>query len=262
MKLTELFVGALTQVWYIFPMLVVVLLLSSRWFKGIFGEFLVNKLLLKLPASDYTLIKNVTLPTENGTTQIDHILVSKFGIFVIETKNMKGWIFGSKSQKKWTQKIYRHTTKFQNPLHQNYKHLKTLEYLLNTELANLHSVIVFTGNSRFQTDMPDNVTYPQGCVRYIKAFNQIVYSDVECARLISKLHDVKLKKGIMTDLKHRRHVKEIVKAKQVEKQCVRCGSDMVLRVTKRGENKGAQFWGCSTFPKCRSVEKLIEQKLN
>ncbi|MEN2708360.1 topoisomerase DNA-binding C4 zinc finger domain-containing protein, partial [Vibrio cholerae] len=40
------------------------------------------------------------------------------------------------------------------------------------------------------------------------------------------------------------------------KQCSRCGSEMVLRETKRGENKGKQFWGCSGFPKCKTVEKF------
>ncbi|ENY3838983.1 nuclease-related domain-containing protein, partial [Vibrio vulnificus] len=124
MDIFEILIGALTQVWYIIPLLIVVSIFKSRWFKGVFGEFLVNKLLSQLPDSDYTLVRNVTLPTDDGTTQIDHIVVSRFGIFVVETKNMKGWIFGSKSQKQWTQKVYRHSSKFQNPLHQNYKHVK------------------------------------------------------------------------------------------------------------------------------------------
>jgi hypothetical protein len=50
-------------------------------------------------------------------------------VFVVETKNMKGWIFGSATQPFWTQKIFRSNYKFQNPLHQNYKHVKTLQAL-------------------------------------------------------------------------------------------------------------------------------------
>jgi restriction system protein len=69
------------------------------------GEFLVNTAArLFLPKDEYHLIKNVTLPTDDGTTQIDHIIVSRYGVFVIETKNMKGWIFGSANQRTWTQK--------------------------------------------------------------------------------------------------------------------------------------------------------------
>lgn len=248
--------GALAQFWYIIPFLFIVPLLKSRWFKGVFGEYLVNKLLSQLPQSDYTLIKDVTLPTKDGTTQIDHVVVSKFGVFVVETKNMKGWIFGSKNQKQWTQKIYRHTSKFQNPLHQNYKHVKTLESLLKIDIENLHSVIVFIGDSKFKTEMPENVTYARGCLQYIKQFEQPKFSDSEYNQLIGAINDVKLKKGIVTDLKHKQHVKELITSKENKKQCSRCGSEMIVRETKRGENKGKQFWGCSAFPKCRSVEQF------
>lgn len=73
--------------------------------KGKIGESIVNtsnKLLLDKEV--YIPIKNITLQlSDSSTTQIDHILVSKYGIFVIETKNMKGWIFGGEQQKQWTQ---------------------------------------------------------------------------------------------------------------------------------------------------------------
>ncbi|EIU7615552.1 NERD domain-containing protein [Vibrio vulnificus] len=256
MDIFGILIGALAQVWYIIPLLIVVSIFKSRWFKGVFGEFLVNKLLSQLPDSDYTLVRDVTLPTDDGTTQIDHIVVSRFGVFVVETKNMKGWIFGSKNQKQWTQKIYRHSSKFQNPLHQNYKHVKTLESLLAVDSEKLHSVVVFIGDSTFKTDMPENVTYARGCFEYIKKFEQPVLSESEYSQLVYSINEVKLKKGIVTDIKHRQHVKEIVDAKEAIKQCSRCGSEMVVRETKRGENKGKQFWGCSAFPKCRSVEQF------
>nr|WP_265414158.1 NERD domain-containing protein [Photobacterium damselae] len=238
------------------PLLLIVSVFKSRWLKGIFGEFLVNRLLSKLPESDYTLIKDVTLPTSDGTTQVDHIVVSKYGIFVVETKNMKGWIFGSARQKLWTQKIYRHSSKFQNPLHQNYKHIKALETLLGCSADYLHSVIVFIGDSTFKTEMPPNVTYARGSIRYIQQFNKVVFSDKDYARLTDSINQIKLKRGVITDLKHRNHVKEIVASKVSSNQCPRCGSEMVLRETKRGENIGKQFWGCSTFPKCRAVKQL------
>ncbi|EJL6702775.1 nuclease-related domain-containing protein [Vibrio cholerae] len=256
MDIFGLFSEAFAQVWYLIPLLFVISLFKSRWFKGVFGEFLVNKLLSQLPTSDYTLVKDVTLPTEDGTTQIDHIVVSKFGVFVIETKNMKGWIFGSKDQKQWTQKIYRHSSKFQNPLHQNYKHVKTLELLLNIDSSKVHSVIVFIGDSTFKTEMPENVTYARGCLNYIKQIDQPVFSDAEYIQLIDAINCVKLDRGVVTDFKHRKHVKELVASKESVKQCSRCGSEMVLRETKRGENKGKQFWGCSGFPNCKTVEKF------
>ncbi|NVH47989.1 nuclease-related domain-containing protein [Photobacterium damselae] len=256
MNIFEVFINVLEQVWYLLPLLLIVSVFKSRWLKGIFGEFLVNRLLSKLPESDYTLIKDVTLPTSDGTTQVDHIVVSKYGIFVVETKNMKGWIFGSARQKLWTQKIYRHSSKFQNPLHQNYKHIKALETLLGCSSDYLHSVIVFIGDSTFKTEMPPNVTYARGSIRYIQQFNNVVFSDKDYARLTDSINQIKLKRGVITDLKHRNHVKEIVASKVSSNQCPRCGSEMVLRETKRGENIGKQFWGCSTFPKCRAVKKF------
>jgi len=136
--------------WYLIPIFIFAIVIKSAWFKGVIGEWQVN-LLIKffLNKNDYHLIKNVTLPTDDGTTQIDHIIVSKFGIFVVETKNIKGWIFGSENQKQWTQQIFKHKTKFQNPLHQNYKHVKTLEAFLNAKNNSIFSVIIFIGDSTF-----------------------------------------------------------------------------------------------------------------
>lgn len=92
------------------------------------------------------MLKDLTLPSRGGTTQIDHVVVSRFGIFVIETKNMKGWIYGSADQAQWTQVIYRHKSKFQNPIRQNYKHVKAIQELLDVEVHNLHSVVAFIGS--------------------------------------------------------------------------------------------------------------------
>ena len=77
---------------------------------------------LSLDSNIYRRFHNIIIPTNNGTTQIDHIIVSPFGLFVIETKNYKGWIFGSEKQSKWTQSLYGKKYTFQNPLRQNYKH--------------------------------------------------------------------------------------------------------------------------------------------
>ena len=95
-----------TAIWYLIPFFLVAAVIKSPWFKGKAGEAAVNlSARLFLDKTRYHLIKNVTLPTEDGTTQIDHIIVSPYGVFVVETKNMKGWIFGNAKQRYWTQKI-------------------------------------------------------------------------------------------------------------------------------------------------------------
>lgn len=89
----------LAAIWWLIPLALAISVFKSRWFKGLFGEMMV-KLAAKLglPSKTYHPFHNVALPTPDGTTQIDHIFVSAFGIFVVETKNMKGWIFGSERQ--------------------------------------------------------------------------------------------------------------------------------------------------------------------
>ncbi len=242
---------------YFIPFLILAVLLKSAWFKGIFGEFIVNvSAKLMLDKNEYHLLKNVTLPTEDGTTQIDHVIVSVYGIFVVETKNMKGWIFGNPKHRTWTQKIYKHTSKFQNPLHQNYKHVKTLESLLGLINQQVHSVIVFVGDSTFKTKLPPNVTYGMGYVRYVKTKTERVLTPLEVEDIVVRIETGRLTPSFKTQREHVKHVKTIVTEKQNKTTCPKCGNEMVLREAKRGANIGKQFWGCSKFPKCRTVVNI------
>ncbi len=242
---------------YFIPFLILAVLLKSAWFKGIFGEFIVNvSAKLMLDKNEYHLLKNVTLPTEDGTTQIDHVIVSVYGIFVVETKNMKGWIFGNPKHRTWTQKIYKHTSKFQNPLHQNYKHVKTLESLLGLTDQQIHSVIVFVGDSTFKTKLPSNVTYGMGYVRYIKTKTERVLTPLEVENIVVRIETGRLTPSFKTQREHVKHIKTIVTEKQNKTTCPKCGNEMVLREAKRGANIGKQFWGCSKFPKCRTVVNI------
>ncbi|WP_022942668.1 NERD domain-containing protein [Psychromonas hadalis] len=285
MDLKALIINALGIYWFLIPLFFLPLVLKSAWFKGVFGEFLVNFLLTKFLEKDqYTLIKNVTLATENGTTQIDHIVVSPFGVFVIETKNMKGWIFGSAKQKQWTQKIFKYSGKFQNPLHQNYKHTQTLASCLNLPSDQIYSVIVFIGDSTFKTEMPQNVTYARGCVEYIKTKQELHFTPEQVNEIVKSIEAGRLSRGLKTNLAHNKHVKSIIKGtafveptsdatleavlepmfqtrletspktqQSFETACPKCGSEMVLREAKKGKNAGNQFYGCSAFPKCRKI---------
>ncbi len=240
--------------WYLVPFFVIITVLKSAWFKGVFGEVIVNlSAKFFLDKEKYHLIKNVTLPTEDGSTQIDHIIVSRFGVFVVETKNMKGWIFGSPNQKTWTQKIYKHSSKFQNPLHQNYKHTKTLESLLALSEEQLFSVVVFVGDSTFKTEMPENVTYGKGYIRYIKSKTQPVLTELEVKDITSKIETGRLKPSFKTNREHVKNVKTIVEKKENTQSCPKCGGVMVMCEVKKGQNIGNKFWGCSSFPKCRGV---------
>ena len=254
--LIQAFGTLFTAYWWLIPILLILGFLRTPFMKGILGEFQVNLIAkLRLDKQIYTLFKNVTLQTEDGTTQIDHVVVSRFGVFVIETKNMRGWIFGGTNQKTWTQKIYRHTSKFQNPLHQNYKHTQALQSVLEIEPEKLFSLVVFIGDSDFKTPMPENVVYAGGYIRFIKSKQQPVLTESEVAEICRKIQSGRLKPSIKTHVEHVSHVKTIVekKQRQAENACPKCGKPMVLRTAKTGDNQGKQFWGCSGFPKCRGV---------
>lgn len=246
--------------WYLAPLFIAIAVIKTPWFKGALGEFQVNLLLKRfLPKEGYYLIKNVTLPTEDGTTQIDHILVSEYGVFVIETKNITGWIFGSFDQRQWTQKIFKHSNKFQNPIHQNYKHVKALQSCLDINLEHIHSLVVFVGDSTFKTRMPENVTYAKGCIPYIKSKKTKVLTPATKSEIIMKVEGGKLKRSVKTHRDHVAHVKGIISAKErhQEKSCPKCGSKMILRTSTKGSNAGNKFWGCSSFPKCRKIANII-----
>ncbi|MGN4865197.1 nuclease-related domain-containing protein [Bacillus cereus group sp. MYBK132-2] len=105
-----------------------------KW-KGKAGEKLVKRILGKLDPKSYFVLHNVTVYTEYGdTTQIDHIVIAETGVFVIETKNYEGWIYGSEKAARWTQGIFRKKSSFQNPLRQNYKHIKAIEWVMEQQL--------------------------------------------------------------------------------------------------------------------------------
>jgi hypothetical protein len=249
-----------STIWFIIPIAILIAFLKSPYFKGKVGEVMVNTTnSIRLDKSIYTALKDVTIKMNNGTTtQIDHILVSKFGIFVIETKNMKGWIFGSKEQKQWTQSIYGKKHSFQNPLHQNYKHIKALEEILGNK-SNVHSIVTFVGECEFKTNMPNNVFLGGKYINYIKSFKNPVFRVSEVNQIIRTLKNNSLEKGKSTNkahvssLKNNHNRSSSIYTKDPKITCKRCGSAMKERHNKK---TGEEFLGCSSFPKCKNTEQV------
>lgn len=230
-------------------------ILKSAWFKGLAGEAIVNlttKMLLN--KRDYHLIRDVTLPDGKGTTQIDHLIVSRYGVFVVETKNMKGWIYGGEHEPRWTQKIYRHTNTFQNPLRQNHKHVKTIETLLGLDSDKLFSVVVFTGEAKFKTPMPANVTHIMGYTSYVKSKQQPLLSENEVKDIIDRIEAGRFERSTATTRLHRENLQTARLTQEgAGVVCPKCGRPMVLRTARKGGRAGEKFWGCSGFPQCRGV---------
>ena len=193
---------------------VLLLVLRSPRFKGWRGERAVQRLIRQqLNPLIYVDLHNVTLPTHDGSTQIDHLIFSPYGLFVLETKNYRGWIFGTEKQREWTQQIFKKRSKFQNPLRQNYKHTQTLQSLLGLEPEQVHSVIAFIGDCEFKTEMPANVTRGDGFIRHIQSFTLPVWRPEQMQGLLDKLEEVRLQPSRATHKQHVAHVKALQAAK-------------------------------------------------
>ena len=114
--------------------------------RGRRGERIVAKELGRLPHKDFIVLDDILISSgAERTSQIDHIVVSTRGIFVIETKSHIGRISGSEQSQNWSQHLANESHRFYNPLLQNRSHLKTLRRLLPDLDAELFvSAVVFT----------------------------------------------------------------------------------------------------------------------
>lgn len=163
--------------------------------KGIEGERQVAKKLKRYFAQETAFIFNdIILRIGNDATQIDHIVICTKGIFVVETKNYKGWIFGNPKHRNWTQVIYGHKTQFQNPIRQNYKHLKFVQDTLGVTYGSLISVVVFTGDCEFKTYLSKHVIKSSDLTTFFNGFHNKKISEDHVLLYAKKLNNLINKK--------------------------------------------------------------------
>ncbi|AOV09146.1 hypothetical protein BI350_07565 [Sporosarcina ureilytica] len=227
--------------------------------KGAAGERKVNQLLNRL-GPNYTLFHDLYLPTEKGTTQVDHIVTSPYGIFVIETKHYNGWIFGNEHNKYWTQVIYKRKERMLNPIWQNYGHIQALKNFIGEEHdAYLHSIIAFSNAStlKFKDDFRSaRVTQFMNLTKVLKEWDIHRLNEIQLQEINIKLEGLVMKDKKLQRKVRKQHVQDIQSnrkervwnEKRLLKQniCPKCKVELVLRDGKYGS-----FYGCSSFPKCR-----------
>ena len=170
----------------------VIWLITDKKGKGLAGEMVASLYLDKLDKSEYFTINDITLKVNGKTAQIDHIVVSCYGIFVIETKNWKGSIYGSR----WGKEIYQFLggVKYthQNPIRQNIGHIKRLEEVLS-EYPNLKyiSIVAFGGYTkrRIKDDISIKISE---IVDTIESYKEGVISEEDRERVYTKLKSLKV----------------------------------------------------------------------
>jgi restriction system protein len=213
---------------------------------------------LKLDKDNYHLIRNVPLPTGNGSDKVDHVIVSPFGVFVVETTTMRGRIFGGANQKAWVRQTGKRKHAFANPLVQAHRHARVVAAMLGLDAGKVFPVLAFVSGATFESPMPENVARGSDYARYIKSKTVPVLTKADVALIAHKLELGQFNPAVKTQAAPATRPRIAVKAKTAAKACPDCGSPMVLRKAKKGAQAGKSFWVCSTFPKCMAA---IEHKV-
>jgi hypothetical protein len=176
---------------------------QARAFQNRGEARLSRALTMRFVAPDYHLLNHVTLRLGDETTQIDHVLVSRFGVFVIETKDYSGWVFAAPHDRYWTQVWYRAKFRFQNPIRQNYKHVLAVRALLEFLPADvIHSAVVFTGSAEFKTNIPDGVFTLAGFIAYLEGHVAEAMSINRVQFCVGRLETARLSITKATDIEH------------------------------------------------------------
>ena len=224
---------------------------SSAEILGEIGENKIAQILSSL-SKEYQVFNDIYLSNNGMTTQIDHIVISIYGIFVIETKNYKGQIYGNSSSEHWTENFYGKTYKFYNPIKQNHSHIKVLQKLLRIPFDTLISVVVFSNNATLECDNLENVIYSFELKEFIKGYKKPIFNVDDVKKISDKLLQYNI---VSEDIKevHIKNVQQKVFQKEVlisKKICPKCGGKLVERKGRYGN-----FLGCSNYPKCKFTSK-------
>lgn len=205
--------------------------------------------LKSLPKDSYRVINDLLLTWNGHSTQIDHVIISIYGIFVIETKFYKGWILGGENSEFWTQNIYGHRYKLRNPIYQNQGHIRALKSILK-EHENLQfiSIVAFSRRARLRVKTESTVIYFHQVPRIIRRAKIRVLSEEQVQCIYSFLLANNAEKR-ESRKHHISNVKQNVIRRNIAVSngyCPRCGGTLTLRRGKYGK-----FYGCSNYPRCK-----------
>jgi len=222
--------------------------------KGVVGEKTVASILSFLSSSQYEVINNVVLNIHGRTSQIDHIVVSDFGVFVIETKNYKGWIMGGENSEYWTQVLYKRKEKLYNPIRQNLGHIRALKNSLS-EFAHVKyiSIIVFSSQAELKVNTTTEVTDTFKLLEVIRKHTEINLSENQKQKIIEKINSIN-SKDKYDKSQHINSIKQRVQNREEsisQNKCPQCGEGLVLRQGRFGN-----FLGCQNFPQCKFTRNI------
>lgn len=233
---------------------------------GVIGKVGEKRVAVKLDwlPKEYITLNDIMLKTEYGTTQIDHIVVSPYGIFVIETKNYKGWILGYENSEEWTQSLYGKKSwygwtseqhKFRNPIRQNEAHIRAIRQLISDiGKFRIIPIITFSNKAELKIRTPNHIVINfHELGSHITQYKIPCISEHQVRAIVSRLRTSNIVNEEVREL-HNRSVKRNQSAQEFFASngiCPRCKSKLVERHGKYGK-----FLGCSNFPKCRYTRQI------
>ena len=252
---------------------------SDLWDTGKAGERYTKDVLE--PLTGYKqILSNCYLPKSDGTfTEIDLILLHESGVYVIESKNYSGWIFGNEEQRQWTQSLPGRNgrakkIRFFNPISQNKGHLKWLKkyadiskdvpfysFIVFSDRCELKKIVLTSGN-HFVLNRRNLFQKVQENAEHVG----VKLTQAEIDTLYKHLYPLTQ----VTEEQKALHAETVQRKKNLaipaataetpseERICPRCGGKLVIRTAKKGKRAGKQLWGCSNFPKCRFTENIEE----
>lgn len=189
---------------------------------------------------------------QGKSRQIDHIAITEYGVFVIETKNYSGTIYGKEKSTEWKQYLHRQSYSFKNPIHQNYGHTQIVKQVIDNEEILVEPIVVFLNRCKLKVQTKSKVLYDTQLVRYIISKQQILTEDK-----INEIYNLIIENRITskeTIKQHNSNVKQYIEYKNKiadAGECPRCGAKLILRNGKNGK-----FYGCSNYPKCRYTKEV------
>jgi hypothetical protein len=179
---------------WIVPLLLLIVFLSSPRFRGDIAESRVRRLLASgLERNLYTVFNGLVVPSGGGTTPIDHVVVSKFGIFVIESQYVRGWISGGEFQEQWKQGLLLRSVRFANPLHRNRLQAESLQQLLDYPPGVFHRLVVLVGQKGFKTRLPENVLPPERLLAQVRKKTRHLLSPEQADQAIRAIDESRLR---------------------------------------------------------------------
>lgn len=250
---------------------------DAEW-KGRYGEEMTEweLNLLRLFGRKGYVLRNIYVPKNNGeTSEIDVVFITQKGIFVIESKNYSGWIFGDEKSVYWTAMLPdKSKNQFYNPIKQNSTHIKWLGQYLENSIP-LFSVIVFSERCELKkviVESTDVLVIKRdrlyAAVRNIwdrsgdllsEGMTEAIYAklkpltDVDQAVRAAHINQIN-EKYKRTETVKNANIMEGPTQQNTSLRCPRCGGTLVLRTARKGANAGNSFYGCSNYPRCRYIQ--------